>query len=154
MSGEEERAPTEHEEEQSGRPLWLMLVPCVVLLLAAIFPGHVIEDFMPRVAGPFVHPPDVLAISPTAGGATPLLHEEHPFMSWGGLVLALVLAASDLTLQHMPEWLFKPAHLVLGPARDALNALHSGLIGDYVAWIVAGLAIMAAMFAFSGGPWM
>ncbi len=49
-----------------------------------------------------------------------------------------------------PEWLFKSVHLVLGPARDTLNALHSGLIGDYVAWIVAGIAMMASMFAFTG----
>ena len=150
MSGEEERAPTEHEEEKSDRPVWLMLAPCAALLLAAFIPGHIIEDVMPLVAGAFVHPPDVLTASPIPGGVASLLHDEHPFMSWGGVMLALLLAAGDLSLRQMPEWLFKPVHLVVGPARDALNALHSGLIGDYVAWIVAGLAIMATMFAFSG----
>jgi len=33
--GEEERAPTEQEDESSPRPQWLMLAPCVVLLAAA-----------------------------------------------------------------------------------------------------------------------
>jgi multicomponent Na+:H+ antiporter subunit D len=148
-SGEEERAPTEHEEEKSDRPFWLMLAPCAALLLAAFVPGHMVGDFMPRAAGAFVHPPDVLAANPVPGSATPLLHEQHPLASWGGVCLALLLAAGDLSLRYMPRWLFQPIHRVVGPARDALNALHSGLIGDYVAWIVAGLALMAAMFALS-----
>ncbi len=62
--GEEERAPTEHEQEQSNRPLWLMLAPCTLLLLAAFVPGHIVGEFMPQTAGAFVHPPDVLTVNP------------------------------------------------------------------------------------------
>jgi len=35
------------------------------------------------------------------------------------------------------------------PLFAALDWLHSGLVGDYVAWIVAGLALFALAFALT-----
>ena len=41
MPGEEERSPTEEEQEKANRPLWLMLAPCVAMLALALVPGEV-----------------------------------------------------------------------------------------------------------------
>jgi multicomponent Na+:H+ antiporter subunit D len=37
----------------------------------------------------------------------------------------------------------------VAPVLDALQAVHSGLIGDYVTWLTVGLALFAIVFAVS-----
>jgi len=54
------------------------------------------------------------------------------------VLLALAIAAFGLSRYGLP---------VVPAVSDALQGLHSGLIGDYIAWIMAGLALFAVMFA-------
>jgi multicomponent Na+:H+ antiporter subunit D len=59
----------------------------------------------------------------------------------GATTLALALAAWGL---YRPE--LGGSRLLLPPAR-ALKAVHSGIIGDYVTWIVVGTALVGGVWA-------
>jgi len=68
----------------------------------------------------------------------------HPFIPWLTLALAVALAALDLGHHRLPRWLRSQSRRVTGTGPLAvLDRLHDGVIGDYVAWLVAGLAILA-----------
>ncbi len=54
-----------------------------------------------------------------------------------------------LMRRHLPRVLTGTSDWLLAPVLMALNRVHSGLIGDYVAWIVLGLALFTVAFAFS-----
>ena len=54
VPGEEERAPTEEEQEKADRPLWLMMVPLVLLILLSLPGAHPAGDFASR-AGRRLH---------------------------------------------------------------------------------------------------
>jgi hypothetical protein len=57
-------APTEREREKGDRPLWLMLLPCVVLLAIALLPAGLAGAFVQRAATGLV----AGASPPTKGG--------------------------------------------------------------------------------------
>ena len=139
--GEEERSPTEPEQEQP-RPLWLMLAPCCVLLAAALFSGARAGAFAQHAVGPF------LGI-PASGAISPLPEPPHPFAPWLSFGLALAIAAFDLTRRHLPKPMNRASDLVSEPIYRGLHRLHNGVVGDYVAWIVGGLALFAVVMAFA-----
>ena len=37
----------------------------------------------------------------------------------------------------------------IGPPVDAIRAAHSGVVGDYLLWIVAGTALIGGIWAFT-----
>ena len=140
-SGEEREAPTEQEEERSQRPLWLMLVPCAVLLALALYGGEAVSILARRAVVPFMH------ASAPLPPASPLPPGPHPFLPWLSLGLALVVATFDLARERLPGWLVWLNDRMTAPLMHLLQAMHSGLIGDYVAWIVAGLALFVVAFS-------
>jgi len=131
LAGEEDRAPTEAEQEPRDRPLWLMLAPAALLLAAALALGGPVARF-------------ALA----AGGGTEPGEPPHPWMPWAALGLALLIAGYDLGREHLPRWLVAPVQGASGPPFALLDRLHSGRVGDYVAAMLAGLALLAL------GLWM
>lgn len=151
IPGEEEHAPTEQERENAGRSLWLMLVPCALLLMASLLRAEAVRGFVQHAAAQFIHSPDVAhpnAVVPAAG--VPALPERsHPLVAWGGFVLALIIAAWDLWRHRIPPCLLHAVTVATAPMERGLSALHSGVIGDYAAWIAAGLAVMAIVVTFS-----
>jgi hypothetical protein len=54
---------------------------------------------------------------------------------------AVALALLTLRFRRVSDL---PGLLVVRP----LKALHSGVVGDYVAWLVFGVALVGALFAF------
>ena len=142
VAGEEERAPTEQEQEDSNRPLWLMLAPCALLLVLALCGGDQARDFAQTAIGGFIRPDHPVALEP-------LPEMMHPFAPWLSMALALGIAAFDLFRRNLPKLAVQLSSTVSEPLFFALNWLHSGLVGDYVAWIVAGLALFAIAFALT-----
>ena len=142
VPGEEERAPTEQEQEDSNRPLWLMLAPCVLLLVLALCGGDRARDFARVAVGGFTDPDHPVRPEPLPAMA-------HPFLSWVPMPLALGIAAFDLFRRSLPRSAIRLSDIVSTPLFLVLNWLHSGLVGDYVAWIVAGLALFAVAFALA-----
>jgi multicomponent Na+:H+ antiporter subunit D len=64
----------------------------------------------------------------------------------GGTVIALTLALLGLYRRRLPELLLSPLRAALGPPVAVVRAAHTGVIGDYVAWITVGTAVV-------GGAW-
>jgi multicomponent Na+:H+ antiporter subunit D len=135
--GEEERSPSENEQEVP-RPFWLMLAPCLLLLAASLFSGGRGTAFMRHAVGPF------LLLAHTA---PPLPPTPHAWLPWLSTALAISIAGFGLARRHLPRTLVRGRDAIAGPPFRLLHALHAGVVGDYVAWIVAGLALFAAVLA-------
>ncbi|MGY2052234.1 complex I subunit 5 family protein [Methylobacterium sp. JK268] len=133
--GDEAQAPSEDEQEKANRPLWLMLAPCALLLgLDLLAPAGSLVRRATAVLPLFTH-----------RGAAASLPEGPGVIAWAGVALALAVAAFDLFREHLPALVARGIRRApTGPTR-LLNALHSGLIGDYVTWLVVGLAVLAGV---------
>jgi multicomponent Na+:H+ antiporter subunit D len=64
----------------------------------------------------------------------------------GGVALAALLAGCALYRRRLPVPVGVVTGRILLPPTVALKALHSGVVGDYVTWVVVGVA-------FTGGVW-
>jgi multicomponent Na+:H+ antiporter subunit D len=152
MPGEEKAAPSEEEQEAANRPLWLMMLPVVVLLGIALVCGLPAADrFADSAAARFIawDPGASLgqlgAVMPIAEAPPP-----HPFAPWLALGLALLIAAQALALEHLPRAWTAAANWLTAPLYAVVDWMHNGVIGDYVAWIVVGLAIFSLGFVVIG----
>ena len=138
VAGEEGHSPTDEEQEKADRPLPLMLscaaVPLAVVLLAT-------------------HGADGLAASAAvqlgaAGDAAAAPRAAH-LAGWASLAAAIGLAAFDLLRGHLPGPVRSAVQRVTRPVAAGLGFLHSGAVGDYVAWLVVGLALLTVGFALA-----
>ena len=139
--GDEAEAPSQAEQEKADRPLWLMLAPCLVVLALALSPAAQIERTIARAVDLFASPfhdrvpvPAIVVSSPS-------------WLAWTSVTLALAIAGLDLFREHLPRPVIASTHALTRPAFKGLKALHSGLVGDYVLWIVLGLAAYTAAIA-------
>ncbi|MFC6790134.1 complex I subunit 5 family protein [Methylobacterium komagatae] len=137
--GDEAHAPSEEEREKADRPLWLMLAPCCLLL--------VLDVAIPTDWAHALAPGAVVAF--TRGTMTGALHEGPAWAGWLSVAAALLLAIYALFRQHLPGAVVRPLQATQSAPARALEALHSGLIGDYVAWLALGLALMAGALAMA-----
>jgi multicomponent Na+:H+ antiporter subunit D len=152
VPGEEAASPTEEEQEKANRPLWFMLVPALLLLLLAL-PGAVVAgDFAEQAAAHFMHP-DVGAIlgataPPKDSPAAADLHNPPSHLTpWISVSLAIIIAGFALTRRRLPGLITRTFDCISTPVFQTLNEIHSGLIGDYVAWMMLGLALFAVACA-------
>ncbi|MGN6663056.1 MAG: complex I subunit 5 family protein [Solirubrobacterales bacterium] len=157
----ESEQPAEEDEESEtlqphDRTPLPMLVPTALLTAAALacsfFPGldHAVQEAAARFAD-----------SPAYAEA--VLHGHAHFESigpkglkwmdylWGSLALALALGIAALSLfGGKLEW---PGLVPLRRAADrlqtVLGALHSGHVGDYVAWMTAAMGALAVAIALA-----
>ena len=142
----------EGDEEQVSRDFTprLMLIVPAVLLLGAIIVG-LIPGAVPGIETAASHFHDhaayarwVLRDVPPRFSAVSHGHvEAFDYLYAGGAVLG-ALAIAALTLLRPALYRRVPA-TVLGPARAALallRRLHSGHIGDYIAWWTTGAALL------------
>jgi multicomponent Na+:H+ antiporter subunit D len=141
VAGDEGRAPTEEEQEKSDRPLWLMLTPCTILLVLSLFGTSSVDAFAAHAVGPFIG-----SSQPATTGAP--VPSPPSYLSWMTVGLAILIAGYDLSRSRLPGGpLVRAAGAALHPLHSVLEAWHSGLVGDYVTWIVVGLALMAGWVA-------
>jgi multicomponent Na+:H+ antiporter subunit D len=148
--GEEERGPTDEEREKADRPLWLMLAPAVILLLLAVLEPSAAESAVTEAALRFMHPDNAafLGLTPAHfAPAPPLPPASGSELAWLSVTAALGMAAFDLGRSKLPPWLSRGMATLLNPLLDGLQAIHSGNIGDYVAWIAVGLAAFVLTLA-------
>ena len=75
----------------------------------------------------------------------------HPasWLPWVSISVALLIAAFELTRRQLPGSLVRGLDSVTDPVLKAITQVHSGLVGDYVAWLVLGLALFTIAAAFS-----
>jgi multicomponent Na+:H+ antiporter subunit D len=65
----------------------------------------------------------------------------------GGTIIAFGLALFGLYRRKLPAAVLAPLRSALGPPAAALRLAHSGVIGDYVAWITLGTAVVGGVWA-------
>ena len=65
----------------------------------------------------------------------------------GATILALGLGLAGLYRRRLPRAVTFLAERTLAPPIRVLHALHSGVVGDYVTWVVVGTAVTGAAWA-------
>lgn len=135
--GDEAEAPSTKDQEKADRPFALMLAPALVLLLLALLPARWVEDAAPTAALLFAGKATSITLSGVPGAASPLL-------PWVSTASAVLLAGWTLGRDRWPPTLARKADAIARPVFQGLDVLHSGLVGDYVAWMMVGLAGFAA----------
>jgi multicomponent Na+:H+ antiporter subunit D len=138
--GVEITAPTEREREKDDRPLSAMLLACALLLAIDLIPGSVLAPFFGDAA--------VRLMNPTGPWAPVRLGEEKSLLAYAPVILTAFLFVSAVVRGRptavLARRLFRLERL---PFR-ALQFLHSGVVGDYVTWMVVGIAALAATAAW------
>jgi multicomponent Na+:H+ antiporter subunit D len=145
-----------HEEPETGREVErvpvTMVIPAVALIAGAfalgLYPGF--AQACANAAAAFVDRAGYAAHALYTG--TPVQPKAAPVQPWTvegvllgitSAVLAVGLAAASVWAYRLPRgfitWIRKGE-----PALRWLHRQHSGHVGDYVAWVVAGVAILAA----------
>ncbi|GAA0369856.1 hypothetical protein NE235_19890 [Actinoallomurus spadix] len=138
----------EHEDTETGprmsRLPWTMLAPAIVLAGGAVVLGLItgLIHGVSHAAGLFVDQRGYVA-AVLSGGAWHAASEPlHPWTAAGviggaaGVVLAVPVAVLGLR---------RPAPRLLRPAVDRLRAAHSGHVGEYAAWLTAGVALFGLL---------
>ncbi|GGE00037.1 hypothetical protein GCM10011390_18550 [Aureimonas endophytica] len=138
--GVEAFAPTERETEKANRPLWLMLLPCAFVLALALVPPALVEPFLGRAA------PRLLA--PDQAGEVLLPPAELSLAGIAPFVLMLALTGASLLRRRPVTPLARRLAKLERRPFQALQAVHSGMVGDYVAWMMLGLGLIAAALAY------
>jgi multicomponent Na+:H+ antiporter subunit D len=62
---------------------------------------------------------------------------------------AVALGFLALERSRVPRVLRRGTARVLGAPVEALRAAHSGHVGDYVAWLTVGLAVLGVAFSLA-----
>ncbi|HET7328312.1 MAG TPA: hypothetical protein VFJ14_13620 [Nocardioidaceae bacterium] len=103
------------------------------------------QRFITRPVPPTELPPAATAHSPTI--------TFRSLMFAVGSVVGAVVVASFQLFRHrlLPARLLRAQEALLRPTYDALRRLHSGHVGDYLAWMMVGFAVLAATFGLSLG---
>ncbi|MGH8189874.1 MAG: complex I subunit 5 family protein [Rhodanobacteraceae bacterium] len=135
VPGVELTAPTEREREKGDRPLWLMLLPCAVMLGIALLPSGLAGSFIRRAAAALVS-----GRSSPSGGA-----EIATAITFA---LTILIPAASLLRQRPTRKLARLAAGVEAAPFKALQILHSGRVTDYVVWMMVGLAVLAGVLKF------
>jgi multicomponent Na+:H+ antiporter subunit D len=139
--GDEADAPSQADQEKADRPLWLMMLPCGLLLALALAPARLAEDQIARAV--------TMLAGPQHAATGPATASESP-LPWVSTAFAIALAALNLLRERLPRRLRAAAGAVTRPLFEPIKRVHDGLVGDYVLWIALGLAAFSAAFAFRG----
>jgi multicomponent Na+:H+ antiporter subunit D len=139
--GLEFTAPTEREHEKTRRPLWLMLGPCYVLLALDLTPPSILAPYLSQSITRFF--PTTSVPSPSFQ-PPPLSLESFAPLAFMAITVAIALARQRPT-SPAARLIFQIESL---PVR-VLQSVHSGLVGDYVAWTIAGVALLGTVLMVS-----
>ncbi len=135
----------------------VMVVPIAVLVVvglgAALTPGLV--DGTERAAARFVDTPAYAARVIDGAAELPDPEPERAFHVSGAAIVAGVattaLAASVFLVQlgrrRLPPRLAAAARAVNSTVLSPLRTLHSGHVGDYIAWLTVGVAVFGGILA-------
>ncbi|HET6905327.1 MAG TPA: complex I subunit 5 family protein [Rhodanobacteraceae bacterium] len=133
--GVEVTAPTERGREQPDRPLWLMLLPCALMIGVAVLPVDSVAPFAGRAAALLLRP---------NGQAPIVIASDHVTLgSFFALAMTLAILAGALMRERPTGRIARRAARTERLPFDALQFLHSGLVTDYVAWMAVGVALLA-----------
>jgi len=141
----------EDEEAESGAPRHTpaTMTTSIVGLVAAgivigVLPG--IRGFASAAAQRLLDTDGYASQLLDGGPATPLRHDPAAAWTGTGILLGIVAIALALAVAAAGLWQERLPWLRLGhPVMRRLHRLHTGHIGDYVAWLFAGLAALVLL---------
>ena len=142
------------ETQPAGIPA-TMWVPALLLLLLAMASGTIPHDPIGRSAALMLDAPGVAArVLEAAPAPQPAPPQEEPLQtvlvhSAETVLAAIALAALALTRKRLPDALRAPLGAIWDPLARVLRALHTGEVGDQVAWLTAGAALLGCAAALS-----
>ncbi|MFI6847754.1 complex I subunit 5 family protein [Kitasatospora sp. NBC_00085] len=153
--GEEETTGEGEEPEiRSPRrtlPPAMTIVPGVLLILAAAVGAlPAVADTLAHGAAVFTNPAHYTAAVTAGQGASPAVPPPPAVWTTAGVLLGLLSAGLAVALakaavhQHTPQ--LPQRHFAARSVR-ALRRLHSGRLGDYLAWLTLGIAVLCAAIA-------
>jgi multicomponent Na+:H+ antiporter subunit D len=147
--GEEKQGASQQEDEKP-RPARLLVVPFIVLLLLCLLPqGHALETLASHAAGLLMDHAGYAALVLDGRFQPPTPPEPEPsgpLLGWCGTALAILIAALELNRHRLPRWYRRSADLSVDSLFGLLERIHSGHVGGYVVWMLAGLATFAWSF--------
>ena len=149
--------PSEAPPERTASMPALLAVTAVLLVLGlavSIAPGlgQRVEQAAGRARDRIAYADRVLRNHQTAALPRPPLSVEPTrpdsvLYGIGGTLIAFGLALVGLYRRRLPELVRAPLRSILGPPLAALRLAHSGVVGDYVAWITVGTAVVGGVWA-------
>jgi multicomponent Na+:H+ antiporter subunit D len=152
-AGEEELGS--EEEGPSDRTPLLMFVPALALMAGALAIG-LIPGLVPAFEGAaeqftngggYAHAVLGGGSGPPASAAAPYSVPAHAYL-YAAITLALSLGLAALAI-FRPSGRLRVVDRVGGRVLGPLHVLHSGHIGDYVAWLVLGTAALGGACALA-----
>jgi len=135
-----------------------MTVPAIALALAGLGLGLVpgLIGNLERAAGQFVDRPAYAASVLHARPARPPVKAPSPSPSLLGVLVglasaagALALAATALFRSGLRSRALAASEGLAGALLARLRAIHSGLVPDYVTWLIVGTALLGGLFALT-----
>ena len=154
FSHEPEESEDEPDDTRRVSPplLWIPAAALAVAGLALAFvpelAGHALRD-AGRVLDRSAHAREVLSGVSPPPEATPPYSPSATAYAYGiaSTVGALAFAAFGLYRRRLPVAVRRQAARLADPPVAALKELHSGVVGDYVAWLTAGIALLGGLVA-------
>ena len=135
-----------------------MLAPAGLLLIAALALGvfHGPLDGVENVSARFADEPAYVASVLDSAPTPSYVDQGAPEFSVAGNVIgvastvaAAVLALLSLRVVKLPRQSTTPLDQLAEGVAKPLRTLHSGHVGDYVAWLLMGVAGLGAGFALA-----
>ncbi len=148
--GETDEAP---ETEPAPIP-WTMWGTTGLLLALAVASGWVSRDAtardVARMLDPHAFATQVLDGAPAAMPAPPPPEPLGPGLRHAAFTVAAAFALAALTLarKRMPQAIRRAVGGVWSPFALAVRALHTGEVGDQVAWLTLGVAVLFGAISF------
>jgi multicomponent Na+:H+ antiporter subunit D len=154
----EPSAEEEEPEAPGGRfSPRLLFGPALALVLVglglALTPGLAgrATQWAQRLEDRPAHAAEVLRGVEPPESAAPSFHPGTAPFVYGAIstVGAIGFAGFGLYRRRLPGLLGRKAGRVIGPPAETLKALHSGVVGDYVAWLTFGVAALGGLLALT-----
>ncbi|MCA1827953.1 MAG: hypothetical protein LC689_13580 [Myxococcales bacterium] len=146
----------DEEPETEAAPIpWSMWVPAAFLLALAIGSAWLPREHAGSAAARMLDAHSwATQVLDRAQPAMPSPPPEEPLakgLAHAALTVGLAIALALLTLfrKRLPEILRGPVRAVWNPLAGSLRALHTGAVGDQVAWLTLGVAALGASLVFS-----
>jgi multicomponent Na+:H+ antiporter subunit D len=149
--------PSESPPERTASMPALLAVTATLLVLGlavSVVPGlgQRVEDAAGRARDRIAYADRVLRDQkPATPPRPPFVVEptttDSVLYGLGGTLIAVALALAGLYRRRLPELVRAPLRSALGPPLQALRLVHSGVVGDYVAWITVGTAVVGGIWA-------
>jgi multicomponent Na+:H+ antiporter subunit D len=149
--------PSESAPERTASASALYAVTATLLVLglvASVAPGlgQRVEQAAGRARDRVAYVERVLGGRKLAAPARPPVTVEHTttdsvLYGVGGLLIAVGLALAGLYRRKLPERARTVLRSVLGPPIAGVRYAHTGVVGDYVAWITVGTAVVGGVWA-------